>query len=68
MSKNKVIAFKKPEEISEDPLTELLRNGGRKLIAEAVEVELEQLLSQYSTLKNKQGHKQVVVRTVSIQP
>ena len=27
MSKNKIIAFKKPGEISEDPLTELLRRG-----------------------------------------
>jgi len=60
MSKNKIIALKKPGEISEDPLTELLRTGARKLIAEAVEAELQQLLSQYGDLRNGQGHKQVV--------
>ena len=36
MSKNKIVALKKPEEISEDPLTELLRSGARRLIADAV--------------------------------
>ena len=43
LSKNKIIVFKNPGEISEDPLTELLRNGARKLITDAVEVELQQL-------------------------
>lgn len=60
MSKNKIIEFKKPEEISEDPLTELLRIGSRQLIAGAVEAELQVLLGQYAALKNKQGHLQVV--------
>ncbi|MCJ7603914.1 MAG: IS256 family transposase, partial [Desulfobulbaceae bacterium] len=45
MSKNKVIALKKPGEFSEDPLTELLRVGARRLIADAVEAELQELLS-----------------------
>lgn len=60
MNKNKVIEFKKPGEISGDPLTELLRNGAQRLIADAVEVELEKLLSQYDSVKNIQGHRQVV--------
>ena len=60
MSKNKVIPFEKPGDNSGDPLTELLRSGARKLITDAVEVELQQLLSQYASLKNEQGHQQVV--------
>ncbi len=60
MSKNKVIALKKPGEFSADPLSELLRSGARKLITDAVEIELQQLLSQYASLKNEQGHHQVV--------
>ena len=60
MSKNKIIALKKPGEISADPLTELLRSGARKLITDAVEVELQQLLSQYASLKNAQGRQQIV--------
>lgn len=60
MSKNKIIALKKPGEISEDPLTELLRTGAKKLIADAVEAELQQLLSQYADLRSGLGHQQVV--------
>ena len=60
MSKNRIITLKKPGEISADPLTELLRSGARKLITDAVEVELQQLLSQYASLKNEQGCQQVV--------
>jgi len=52
MDKNKIVAFKKPGDISEDPLTELLRSGARKLITDAVEVELQELLNQYSHHKN----------------
>ena len=45
MGKNKVIELKKPGGISEDPLTELLRIGAQRLIADAVEAELQELLS-----------------------
>lgn len=60
MIKNKVIALKKPEELSADPLTELLRTGARKLISDAVEAELQELLSKYAAFKNDHGHFQVV--------
>jgi len=60
MSKSKIITLKKPGEFSEDPLTELLRNGARKLIAEAVEAELQDLLQHYANVKNDQGHRQIV--------
>jgi transposase-like protein len=60
MSKNKSIELKKPGEFSEDPLTELLRNGARQLISDAVEAELQELLSQYAEFKNEQGHLQIV--------
>ena len=60
MSKNKVIVFKKPGEISGDPLTELLHTGAQRLITDAVEAELQVLLGQYAALRNGQGHQQVV--------
>ena len=60
MSKNKIIELKKPGEFGEDPLTELLRNGARQLISDAVEAELHELLKQYAELKNEQGHLQIV--------
>lgn len=53
MTNNKILDLKKLEDILTDPLTELLRNGARKLIA--VETELQELLDQYSGLSNEQG-------------
>lgn len=41
-------------------MTELLRIGARKLITDAVEVELQHFLSQYASFRNEQGHQQVV--------
>ena len=61
MSKNKIIVLKNPEVNSVDPLTELLRTGARKLIADAVEAELQALLSQYADFKDNNG-RQLVVR------
>ena len=49
------------EELSSDPLTELLRNGARQLIAEAVEAELELFLKAVSD-KKITGGRQAVVR------
>lgn len=60
MNQNKIIELKKPGEFSEDPLTELLRNGARQLISDAVEAELQELLKQYAEFKNEQGHLQIV--------
>ena len=39
-----VVGLKKPFKIAEDPLTELLRTGAKKLIAEAVEAKLQDFL------------------------
>jgi len=60
MSKNKIIALKKPGEFAADPLTELLRSGARQLIVDAVEAELHELLDQYVDIKDQQGHRQIV--------
>jgi transposase-like protein len=60
MDKNTVVELKKRDEISEDPLTELLRSGARKLIAEAVEAELQDFLIQFAELRDQQGRCQVV--------
>ena len=50
-----------PEEIeTEDPLTELLRKGARKLIQQAVEAELEELLARYAEERDERGRRAVV--------
>lgn len=50
--KDTVIALKKPEETT-DLLTEVLRNGARKLLAAAVEAEVDYFLSQHNDRDGK---------------
>ena len=48
MSKDNTVALSMPEGM-EDPLTELLRNGARRLIQQAIEAELAEMLAKYET-------------------
>ena len=57
MPKDTVIEFEKPESFVDDPITDILRSGARKLLAEALETEIEIFLSQYSDCKDAQGRK-----------
>lgn len=59
MSKDNVVAFQSPEG-GEDPLTELLRTGAKRLIQQAVEAELAELLAQYEDQVDDQGRRVVV--------
>jgi putative transposase len=59
MKKNNVLEFAGREAIS-DPLSALLISGARQLINQAVEAELEELLSQYSDRRTEDGHAVVV--------
>lgn len=43
-----------------DPLTELLRNGARQLVCQAVEAELEGFMAGYAGQKTSRGHAAVV--------
>ena len=60
MPKDNVIDFKKPEPFVDDPITEVLRTGARKLIVEALEVEIQSFLNQYKDLRDHLGHQRVV--------
>jgi transposase-like protein len=59
MSKSTLHALSQPES-EHDLLHETLRNGARKLIAEAVDTELEALLAQYGDLKTSDGRQAIV--------
>ena len=59
MEKNNVVELASQEEVL-DPLTDLLQTGARQLIKQAVEAEVEELLSQYSTQRTKDGNAGVV--------
>ena len=48
MTKDTVVAFRTPTEFSPDPLTDLLRQGARDLIAQAVEAELNAFLAAHA--------------------
>jgi transposase-like protein len=44
----------------EDQLTEVLRNGARALLAQAVEAEVADFLGKHADLKSTEGHQRVV--------
>jgi transposase-like protein len=59
MKKNNVLEFAGRDVIS-DPLTAFLRSGAQQLINQAVEAELQELLSQYSDRRTDDGNAVVV--------
>ncbi|BBD78357.1 transposase (plasmid) [Hydrogenophilus thermoluteolus] len=54
MGKDNTVALSMPEGM-EDPLTELLRNGARRLIQQAIEAELAEMLAKYEGQADEQG-------------
>ncbi|MCU7893549.1 MAG: hypothetical protein KZQ66_18140 [Candidatus Thiodiazotropha sp. (ex Lucinoma aequizonata)] len=59
MRKNNVVKLTGRDTIS-DPLTELLRTGAERLIYQAVEVELLELLAEHSERRTEDGKAGVV--------
>ena len=59
MKKDTVVSIDQPE-TTRDALTEVLREGAQKLIAEAVQSELEELLKQYEDHQDEQGRQRLV--------
>jgi putative transposase len=59
MTKDNVIPIRKPERFIDDPITEILRSGARKLLAEALQTEIEIFLSQYTELSDNHGRKRI---------
>ncbi len=60
MSNDKVIELKKPESIVNDPITQILRQGARKLLAQALEAEIDQFIHQYKELTDELGRQRIV--------
>lgn len=59
MSKDKIVGLRKPAEFA-DELTQLLRSGARKLIADAVEAELAEFLASFSDHRDGDARRAVV--------
>ena len=60
MSKDNVVAINNPETFTKDPLSEILRQGARDLLAQALEVEIDTVLNQYKDLRDQRGHQRIV--------
>lgn len=59
MKENTVIELKRPGSFVDDALTEVLRQGARKLLMEALKAEIEQFVSQYSELRCSDGRRRI---------
>jgi len=60
MKETNVVAFRNPADFQEDPLTEVLRAGARRLLAEAVEAEVGAFVEAHGALFDESGHRRVV--------
>jgi len=60
MKHDNVIEFEKPETITKDLLTEILQKGSQRLLATAVEAEIETHLEHYNNLKDAKGHQRII--------
>ncbi len=58
MYEDTVVSFSHPDKISiTDPLTEVLRAGARRLLAEAVEVEVGAFIGEHADLSDDGGRR-----------
>lgn len=60
MTQDNLIDLKKPESFIDDPITDILRQGTRRLLTAALEVEIETFIKQYKGLAVDKGHQRVV--------
>ena len=60
MSKDNVIDLKKPELFIDDQITAIIRQGTHKLLAQALETEIELFINQYADLKDEVGRQRIV--------
>jgi putative transposase len=60
MSKDNVITLENPSVKAKDPLTEVLRHGASRLLAQAIEAEVETLLAQYADRRDAHDRQAVV--------
>ena len=59
MKTDTVVSIQQPAS-PKDALTEVLREGAQKLLAEAVQIEVGSFLEQYKELRDEQGHQRVL--------
>ena len=60
MKHDSVVELKKKEPFIEDPITDILRNGARQLLAQALEAEVELFIRQFDEMRDEQGRQRIV--------
>ena len=60
MKEDTVVELRQPEAFSENPLTEVLRLGARRLLAQAVEMEVTVFVEGHADLRDQAGRQRVV--------
>jgi Transposase and inactivated derivatives len=60
MSKDNVVEINKPERFINDPISDILREGARSLLAQALETEIDIFLNQYKDLRDENGLQRIV--------
>jgi putative transposase len=60
MNQDNVIDLKKPEPFIDDQITAIIRQGARKLLAQALEAEIELFIAQYADLTEEMGRQRIV--------
>jgi transposase-like protein len=60
MAQDSVIDFKKPATFIDDPITDILRQGARRLLTVALEAEIETFLKQYKDMPDDNGCQRIV--------
>jgi transposase-like protein len=60
MHEHTTIPFPPPQLITEDPFTEVVRQGAQRLLAQAIEAEVAMFLARYADRRDAQGRHAVV--------
>ncbi len=60
MREDTVVQLRQPGSFSEDPLTEVLRLGARRLLAQAVEMEVTAFVAGHADLTDEAGRRRIV--------
>lgn len=60
MKDGKVVEMRSQAQQARDALTEVLREGAQRMLAQAVEVEVEEFISEHAHVVDPQGHRRVV--------
>ena len=60
MKDDTVVALRQPGSFSDDPLTDILRAGARRLLAQAIEAEVEGHIMAHADLTDAEGRRRVV--------